>query len=164
MKNSSAVTRRNLLKFAGVAGALGLGGIPGVAFAGEESDEKRLFIGFSLHPTGPTSTAGTFVMSGRFQDSGASAAENIALVPIDRTDRSRLSGDQQFIGRQGMIFTHFEGVSFPNSSPHVVGEGRFTILYGTGIYAGISGRGTFLIVVDFVSNQFIGTEAANVHS
>jgi TAT (twin-arginine translocation) pathway-exported protein len=156
------ISRRQVLKLAGAAGAVGMVGVPGVAVAAEDSDEKRLFIGFSLHPTGPTSTAGTFVMSGRFEDSGSSTADHITLVPIDNTDRSRLSGNQQFVGLKGTIFTQFKGISFPNMSPHGVGEGRFTILSGTGAYAGIRGRGSFLIVVDFISNQFIGTETGNV--
>jgi len=162
MDRSTGITRRDILKLAGAAGALSLAAMPAVAGASEDSDESRLFIGFSLHPTGPTSTAGTFVMSGRFEDSGTSAAEGITLVPIDGTDRARLSGDQQFVGHQGTIFTHFEGISFPNASPHVIGEGSFAILSGTGVYAGISGQGSFLIVVDFTSSQFIGTETANV--
>jgi hypothetical protein len=82
-----------------------------------------LFIGFSLSGTGPSSTVGTFVMSGRFQDFGSSTANNIRLVPIDGSNRSRLSG--------------------------------------TRAHAAISGQGSFLIVVDQISNQFIGTETGN---
>lgn len=158
------ISRRQVLKLAGAAGAVGVAGMPVAAVAAETSDEKRLFIGFSLHPTGPTSTAGTFVMSGRFEDSGASTAHDIALVAVDKTDRSRLSGNQEFVGQKGTIFTHFEGISFPNTSPHVVGEGRFTILSGTGAYTGARGRGSFLVVVDFLSSQLIGTESGNVES
>lgn len=158
------ISRRQILKLAGAAGAVGMAGMPVAAVAAETSDEKRLFIGFSLHPTGPTSTAGGFVMSGRFEDSGTSTAHDIALVPIDNTGRSRLSGKQQFVGQKGTIFTDFEGISFPNLSPHVVGEGRFTILSGTGAYAGARGGGSFLVVVDFLSSQLIGTEAGNVES
>ncbi len=113
----------------------------------------NLFIGFNLHGTGPTSTAGPFVMSGRFQDSGTSTANNIRIVPIHNSDRARLSGDQQFAGQQGTIFTHFKGVAFPTTSPHQVGEGSFVILSGTGAYAGIRGRGSFLIAVDQISNR-----------
>jgi hypothetical protein len=162
MKKLTGVSRRQILKLAGAAGVLGVACVPGVAFAAEDSDQKHLFIGFSLHPTGPTSTAGTFVMSGRFEDSGTSTANNISVVPIDNSDRSRLFGDQQFAGQKGTILTHFEGITFPNTSPHGVGEGRFTILSGTGAYADIRGSGSFLIVVDFVSNQLIGTETGNV--
>src|SRR5215470_5419966 len=115
------ISRRQVLKLAGAAGAVGIVGVPGVATAAEDSDERGLFIGFNLHTTGPTSTAGTFVMSGRFEDSGSSTADHITLVPIDNTDRSRLSGNQQFVGLKGKIFTQFEGISFPNNNPHVVG-------------------------------------------
>jgi hypothetical protein len=37
-------------------------------------------------------------------------------------------------------------------------KGQFQILSGTGAYARMKGQGTFLIVVDPVSNQLIGTE------
>ncbi len=158
------ISRRQILKVAGAAAAVGIVGVPGVAFAAGDSDEKRLFIGFSLHFVPPTftTTAGTFVMSVRFEDSGTSTADHIAIVPVHGTDRSRLSGDQQFVGQKGTIFTHFEGVTFPNTSPHSIGEGRFKILSGTGAYAGIRGHGSFLIVVDASSNQLIGTETGNV--
>jgi hypothetical protein len=158
------ISRRQVLKIAGAAGAVGMVGAPVVAVAAEDGDEKRLFIGFSLHSAGVEAATGTFVMSGRFEDSGTSAADHVTTVPIDNTDRSRLSGNQQFVGAKGTIFTHFKGVSFPNGSPHLVGKGSFTIVSGTGAYAGIRGGGSFLIVVDFVSDQFIGTETANVET
>jgi hypothetical protein len=158
------ISRRQIIKLVGAAGAVGIVGAPQVAFAAEGNDEDRMFIGFSLHGTGPSSAAGTFVMSGRFEDSGTSNVENISLVPIAGSNRSRLSGDQQFLGQRGTIFTHFTGVAFPNGDPHAVGEGRFRIVSGTGAYAGTQGRGSFLIVVDQVSNQFIGTETGNVES
>ena len=157
------VSRRQILKFAGAAGVVGIVGVPQVAFASEEGDQ-RLFIGFNLHGTGPSTTAGTFVMSGRFEDSGTSAVQNLTLVPIGSSNRSRLSGDQQFAGQKGTIFTRFNGVAFPNGDPHAVGQGRFKIVSGTGAYAGIHGRGSFLVVVDQISNQFIGTETGSVES
>jgi hypothetical protein len=156
------MSRRQILRLAGAAGAVGMVGLPQVAFASEDSDQRRLFIGFNLHGTGPSTAAGTFVMSGRFEDSGTSTVQNIMLVPINGSNRSRLSGDQQFEGQRGTMFTHFNGVAFPNGDPHAVGEGRFSIVSGTGAYAGIDGQGSFLIVVDQISNQFTGTEVGNV--
>jgi TAT (twin-arginine translocation) pathway signal sequence len=158
------INRRQVLKLAGAAAAAGMVGAPVVAVAAEDSDEKRLFIGFSLHSAGVAATAGTFVMSGRFEDSGTSTADHITLVPIDNSNRSRASGNQQFVGLKGTIFTRFKGIYFPNTSTHVVSEGSFTILSGTGAYAGIHGGGSFLIVVDFISDQFIGTETGSLES
>jgi hypothetical protein len=158
------ISRRQIIKLVGAAGAVGIVGAPQVAFAAEGGDQEGMFIGFNLHGTGPSSAAGTFVTSGRFEDSGNSTVENISLVPIDGSNRSRLSGDQQFAGQRGTILTHFNGVAFPNGDPHAVGEGRFRIVSGTGAYAGVHGRGSFLIVVDQVSNQFIGTETGSLES
>ena len=68
-------------------------------------------------------------------------------------------------GRMNRLpWRHFKGVAFPTTSPHQVGEGSFVILSGTGAYAGIRGRGSFLKVVVQISNQFIGTETGNVDS
>jgi hypothetical protein len=133
-----------------------------VPLAATGGTDDRLFIGISLHFTGPTTSAGAFVMSGEVEDSGASTVDHIALVPIGNTDTARLSGDQTYVGQKGTIFTHFEGRAFPLSSPHQVGKGRVDILGGTGAYAGIQGNATFLIVVDATTNQLIGTASGNV--
>lgn len=153
------ISRRDVLKLAGAASALGVVGVPLEAFAAESDDERRLFIGFDLHFTGPSSTAGIFVMSGQLEDSGTSTVSSISTVPV-----GRVSGDQQFVGQKGTIFTHFDGVAFPNNSPHQVGDGRFKILSGTSAYAGVRGGGSFLIVVDALSNQLIGTETGSVET
>jgi hypothetical protein len=157
------ISRRSILKLAGAAGALGAAGLPAGVFAAEDNDEGRFFIGFNLHGTGPSATAGTFAMSGRFEDSGTSAASP-TVTPISNSSRGHLAGDQEFAGQKGTILTHFDGVAFPNNSPHAVGEGRFKILSGTGAYAGLRGGGSFLVVVDAISNQFIGTETGTVET
>jgi len=164
MEKLARVSRRRILKLAAAAGALGAAGLPGPAFAAEDNDEKRLYIGYSLHPTGPNSTAGTFDMSVRFEDSGASTVPTFTVTRIGNSDRGHISGRQQFAGQKGTIFTHFEGVTFPFGNPHAIGEGRFTILSGTGAYAGVRGHGKFLIVVDFTTSQLIGTSTASVES
>jgi uncharacterized protein (DUF1501 family) len=48
------ISRRQILKLAGAAGAVGMVGVPQAAFAAESSGQKRLFIGFSLSGTGPS--------------------------------------------------------------------------------------------------------------
>jgi hypothetical protein len=136
----------------------------GVAFyavgAGGSPDD-RWFIGINLQFTGPTTTAGTFVMSGAVRDSGTSQVSNLALVPIGNSGLLRLSGDQIYVGSKGTIVTRFEGQAF-GELPHQVGRGRIEIVSGTGAYAGLDGRARFLIVVDAASNQLIGTAAGSV--
>jgi hypothetical protein len=97
------------------------------------------------------------------EDSGTTHVENLALVPIGNTDTARLSGDQTYVGTKGTIVTRFEGKAFPLSSPHQVGRGQIEIVSGTGAYAGLRGHATFLIVVDAVSNQLIGTSEGSVN-
>ena len=101
-------------------------------------------------------------MSGAVEDVGETQVEHLLVVPIGKTDAARLSGDQTYLGAKGTIVTHFEGKAFPLSSPHQVGQGQIEIVSGTGEYAGLKGHATFLIVVDAVSNQLIGTSEGSV--
>lgn len=153
--------RKTLLLATVVLGAVAVAVLAVGASAGRDD---RLYVGMNLHFTGPNSTAGTFVMSGSVEDAGESHVENISLVPIGNTDMARLTGDQTYVGAKGTIATRFEGRAFPLSSPHQVGRGRVTILSGTGAYAGLTGRLTFLIVVDASSNQLIGTAEGSVNN
>jgi hypothetical protein len=126
--------------------------------ASASSVDTRLQIGFSLHFTGPTSTAGTFVASGAVRDSGTSIVTDLTLTPQGNQDDARLAGTQTFIGQQGTITTTFLGLAGPLNDPHQAGKGTFEIIDGTGAYAEIEGHGTFLVVVDVSTNQLIGTE------
>lgn len=131
-----------------------------VAIAGGGGDEHggRFALGFNLHFTGPSSTAGTFVVSGALRDSGTSTVEDLAVEPLGRGDRGRLSGVQRFAGAKGTIVTRFRGIARDISDPHQWARGRFEIVDATGEYAGLRGKGRFSVVVDVASNQLIGTE------
>jgi hypothetical protein len=131
-----------------------------VALAGGDGSEHggRFALGFSLHFTGPTSTAGTFVISGALRDSGTSTVEDLAVEPLGRGDRGRLSGVQRFVGAHGILVTRFHGIARDISDPHQWAKGRFEIVDATGDYAGLRGKGRFTVVVDTASNQLIGTE------
>lgn len=159
--NERPITRRSALKLAGAAGALGMAGLPIEALASDPEDAKKLFIGMDLHAVGPEATTGTMVIGGVFADGGTSNAQP-RVTPKPNSDRGRLEGDQQFIGQKGTLFTHFEGVAIPFGSPRAVGLGRVTIVSGTGDYANVRGMGSFLIVVDFITNQLIGTETITI--
>jgi hypothetical protein len=123
---------------------------------------QLFYLGMNLHFTGPNTTAGTFVVSGAITDSGTVAVQHIAIVPIGTSDEGRLSGAETYTGQLGTVVTRFDGIAFPLSSSHQVGLGRFEIVSGTGAYNGLTGHGTFQIVVDPTSNQLIGTEIATV--
>jgi len=148
-------TRRLVLGL--LAGALALAP---VALAGGDGSKHggRFALGFNLSFTGPTSTAGTFVISGAVRDSGTSTVEDLAVEPFGHRDRGRLTGVQRFAGTRGTIVTRFDGVARDISDPHQWAEGRFEIVDATGEYAGLRGRGHFTVVVDTATNQLIGTE------
>ena len=116
----------------------------------------------NLHFTGPDTSAGTFVVSGAVADSGTVAVDHLAIAPIGNSDQGTLSGVETYTGQLGTIVTRFEGIAFPLSSRHEVGLGHFEVVSGTGAYVGLTGHGTFQIVVDATSNQLIGTETATV--
>ena len=130
--------------------------------AASGNSAQPLYLGMNLHFTGPDTSAGTFVVSGALADSGNVTVEHIAIVPNADGDQGRLSGLETYTGQSGTIVTRFDGIAFPLSSPHQVGLGQFQIISGTGAYAGLTGHGTFQIVVDAASNQLIGTETASV--
>ena len=123
---------------------------------------QRLYLGMNLHFTGLDSSAGTFVVSGAVADSGNVEVQHLSIVPFGNGDQGRLSGLETYTGQSGTIVTRFDGTAFPLSSPRQVGLGQFEIISGTGAYAGLTGHGTFQIVVDAASNQLIGTETASV--
>jgi hypothetical protein len=150
--------RTVLLLLAAVVGAVAV-----FTVGASASRDDRLYVGFSLHFTGPDTTAGTFVMSGALEDAGTTEVENLSLIPIGNTDTARLSGNQTFTGANGTILARFEGKAFPLSSPHQVGQGRLEIVSGTGAYAALRGHARFLIVVDAGSNQLIGTAQGSIH-
>jgi hypothetical protein len=149
---------RRLILGGVAAGALALA--PVVAFAGDHGGGRgdRFVLGFILHNTGPTTTTGTFVVSGGLRDSGTSTVEDLAVVPLERGDRGRLTGVQRFVGAQGTIVTRFEGVARDISDTHQWAKGSFRIVDATGQYAGLRGDGRFTVVVDLATDQFIGTE------
>ena len=148
---------RRLILGALLAGALAL---TPVALAGGDGKTHggRFALGFNLHFTGPTSTAGTFVVSGIVRDSGTSTVEDLTVTPLGRRDRGRLSGIQHFAGSRGTVVTRFHGIAHDISNPHQWARGRFEIIDATGAYDGLHGGGRFTVVVDATTNQLIGTE------
>jgi hypothetical protein len=134
--------------------------VPSAAHEDEtRAEDGRFVLGFQLQVTGPDTTAGTFVASGAVQDAGASTVEHITVVPLGHHDQAQITGDQTFTGARGSIATRFTEIVEDSSSQHSFARGTFEIISGTGAYAGVSGDGTLLVVVDLSgSTHLIGTE------
>ena len=145
-----------------VAGAVAAAIAIPVGARGEAANQ--LYLGTNLHFTSPTTSAGTFVASGAVADSGTVTVDHLALVPTGKSDSAELSGTETFTSATGSIVTRFAGIAYPLSSPHQVGKGEFRIVSGSGAYANLRGHGVFLIVVDPISNELVGTEEGSVGS
>lgn len=150
--------RRFAVLFAVVLGALAALSVIVPAWGDDDDGGKKLLIGFQLEFTGPDTTAGTFQAAGAVKDSGASNVSGLKLEPFGKRAKARLSGTQTFTGERGTIVTEFKGVAHDVSQRHQYGKGRFRIVSGTGDYAGLEGKGRFLIVVDREANRLTGTE------
>jgi hypothetical protein len=143
--------------------ALAVAPVVALADGGEHERRERLLLGFTLHFTGPSTTAGSFIASGAVKAAGDSAVEDLSLVPFPSGDRARLTGTQRFTTPDGVLVTRFRGVAHDISTPHQWAKGSFRIIDATGQYAGLRGNGGFTIVVDTQTNQLTGTEVGRVH-
>jgi hypothetical protein len=130
-------------------------GVPIVASA--SSVDTKLQIGVDLHFTGPASSAGTFVAAGSVRDSG-SVVVSQTFVQQGNQDDARLTGTQVFTGQKGSFTATFKGLTGPLNDPHQAATGTFAISGGTGAYAGLQAHGTFTVVIDFPTNQIVGTQ------
>jgi hypothetical protein len=152
------MSRQRLVLALLVLAALATAPVVALARGGEHERRERLVLGFTLHFTGPTTTAGSFIASGAVKAAGESAVEDLSLVPFGSEDRARLSGTQRFSTPEGVLVTRFRGIAHDISTPHQWARGSFRIVEATGQYAGLRGNGAFTIVVDAETNQLIGTE------
>lgn len=140
-----------------VAAALALAlFVVAVPFAGSTDEQKRLVIGFNMAVSlnAPNAT-GTFVAAGAVNDSGPATA-TVTLTPIGN-DAAMEKGTHTLTGGLGTITIRFRGRIRPLSSPHQFGKGSFKIVGGTGAYAGLRGKGKFILAADFTIGTLIGT-------
>jgi hypothetical protein len=152
------MSKRRLILAVLAAGAFALAPVALAGGGGGDKHGGRFALAFNLHFTGPDSTAGTFIVSGTLRDSGTSTVEDLAIEPLGRRDKGRLSGVQRFEGANGTIVTRFRGIARDISNRHQWAKGRFKIVDATRQYAGLRGGGRFTVVVDTQANQLLGTE------
>ncbi len=105
--------------------------LPATALA---TPPKPLTIEAQLWLTGPASAAGTFTVSGLFNDSG-NASE--VLTFADGT----VHGVKTLVGAAGTITINFQAQMTWTSATTSVAEGRWVIVSGTGAYKKLHGVG-----------------------
>jgi hypothetical protein len=132
-----------------------VGGLLALPLTASADDEKRVVAGAELHLTGPNSASGTFSAALAVSDSGTTGA-TFTVTP-SKDDEGVLDGNEVFNGTLGSFTIHFHGTAFPLSSPRQVGEGMWRVMSGTGVYADLRGRGSFLVVADAVTQTVKGS-------
>jgi hypothetical protein len=130
----------------------------GVAFAALPAlaaDHETLLV-FSFHPGGPQFT-GSFNASGALHEAGA-ADSTVSVDPasgiLSASKVIHLTGGDIEMSLQGPLNT----ANWPAVS--LTGKWRFT--GGTGVYRGVSGRGTCVVVGDMEAGTFSGAYQGKV--
>jgi hypothetical protein len=131
--------------------------------AGANSD-KRFVLSWRGAFTGDTTGAGTFAMGGSLNDSGTFTTSY--SVGAQKGNCSLVTGDATFTdsGGFGSFSEHYEGLSCSGGSNWAPFDGRFVLTGGTGVYAGLSGKGTITSLADFLDGTFTGIHDGRVSS
>ena len=120
--------------------------------------QRRVVIGSELRMTGPTTVVGTWIASGAYNDSGTRSEQ--LVIGRAHNDEADISGTVDFVGTKGTFSIRFTGTIGPLSlAPHLIAEGRFAYVSGTGAYLGIRGNGTFQFAIDLRTRGLGGAEA-----
>lgn len=130
----------------------------GIAFAALPAfatDSNTLMI-FSFHPGGPQFT-GSFNASGVIHEAG-SADSTVSVDPatgiLSASKVIHLSGGNIQMSVQGPLDT--------TNFPAVTLTGKWQFTGGTGVYSGITGRGTCVVVGDMGAGTFSGAYQGKV--
>lgn len=99
--------------------------------------------------TSGTTQSGTFHMAGALSDSG-SATATFTITPSGDS-RAFIDGDHVLTGQLGTLVVRTHAVVYPFPAPRAFVEGKWTVVSGTGAYAGMKGGGTVRAVGDFTN-------------
>ena len=121
---------------------------------------KFLLISFDENFTGDTTIDGTSTISGAFSDLGSRHED---FTTAQQGDEVIVTGTVTITGGQGTLITQFVGAIPANGdSPNYI-SGVESVVSGTGIYAGLHGKGTFEATLDFDTGNIVGVVELKVH-
>ena len=95
-------------------------------------------------------------MAGAIADAGTRADE--ATIAPHPNGTATLAGHVVFTGERGNFTVAFTGTLGPVGQPREAAEGRWSVVSGTGAYAGTTGEGKFRFTADFTTSDIIGTD------
>lgn len=165
---STLITRTRLLAVLTIIGfSLGFTGAQAGdnrSFDNKDRDSadrgKFLLISFDENFTGDTTIDGTSTISGAFSDLGSRHED---FTTAQQGDEVIVTGTVTITGGQGTLITQFVGAIPANGdSPNYI-SGVESVVSGTGIYAGLHGKGTFEATLDFDTGNIVGVVELKVH-
>jgi len=116
-----------------------------VPLASSADADHRLTIGVRVDFVDESHAQGTFVACCADNDSGTATA-HITSFSQKNDGTAAFEADEHFVGSQGSIDLALRGTTGPSGSPNHVAHGRWSVVDGTGAYAGLRGEGTFTAV------------------
>jgi hypothetical protein len=131
----------------GVLVAAITGAAVAVPLAASADRDHRLVIGVRVNFVSATHADGTFAACCAVNDDGAAQADITAFsVKYDNT--GAFEAIETFAGSKGSFRLTLRGTTGPLSSLRHIARGRWSVLDGTGAYAGMKGEGNFTAVTD----------------
>ncbi len=132
-------------------------GIALAALPAFAADSNTLMI-FSFRPGGPLGFTGSFNASGVIHE----AATADSSVQYDPTLSPILTAHKTIHLTGGDIYMTVQGPLNTTNYPDVSLTGTWQFTGGTGVYRGVSGRGTCVVVGDFGAGTFSGAYQGKV--
>ena len=146
------MTRKRLLAMGAAVLAASVVVVPLAANAGDEKrfvlTERLQVTGFDP-ATGAGTLAGTFVSAGAVNEAGSVAAR-FSLVPV-KGGCGSLTGTHVLTGAAGTLSLETDALACPYppaSPPRSFVRGKWQVVGGTGVYAGLEGKGEIVATGD----------------
>ena len=131
----------------GVLVAAITGAAVAVPLAASADRDHRLVIGVRVNFVSSTHAEGTFAACCAVNDNGAAQAD-ITAFSLKNDDTGAFEAIETFSGLKGSFRLALRGTTGPLSSLRHVARGHWSVLDGTGAYAGMKGEGKFTAVTD----------------
>ena len=120
-----------------------------VPLAASADRNHRLVIGVRVNFVPPSSphADGTFAACCAVNDNGAAQAD-VTAFSVKNDNTGAFEAIETFSGSQGSFRLALRGTTGPLSSLRHIARGHWSVLDGTGAYAGMKGEGNFTAVTD----------------
>jgi hypothetical protein len=125
-------------------------------------NDSRLVIGVRLNFDSPTHAAGTFAACCAVNDDGTAEAQILSFQP-KQGNEATFEATNTFAGQNGSFIIRLRGVTGPLDSDRHIAHGRWSVIDGSGAYAGLRGEGQLTAVTDETNGFLTGVDEGEGH-